>query len=347
MNTTSPMGLAPAQAFTSQHALEGMSWFFGTSHVMQQLRHEIKTHEGATTPVFLHGEKGVGKTFVAQLLHNMSGLEGNFVVFDVLSIAPVQLEAELAHAMQNTARHGKSGTLFIVGVESLPLFFQKMLLQHYQSCAHGEAVLPAPRLVCASQQDVTGLIESGLFSEKLYQIFQDAVLNVPSLAQRPEDISSIAQYMARQYSQNYGSQKKLGKEALKALTDATWSGNVRQMTSTIQQAIAHSDRNMLGKEDVQPYLPEASSSGLGAFVCLPDAAENCLARYFDSLQGMAPAPDLYDRIMGEVEKPLLAHVLRYVRGNQLRASEVLGINRNTLRKKIRYWQIDAKNLDHE
>ena len=347
MTTPAPLGLSPTKAFTSQHALEEMNWFFGSSPVMKQLRNDIKNLEGKTEAVLLQGEQGAGKTLVARLLHNMSGVEGNFIAMDVLATPPSQLEAELAQAMQNTARDGKSGTLYIIGVESLPMFFQKMLLQHYQSCAHGEAVLPAPRLICSSRRSVNDIIETGLFSEKLLQIFANAVFDVPSLAKRPEDIPSIAQYLVKQYSQSHGGQKKLSREALTALAEVRWRGNVRQMATIVQQAVAQSERHILGKEDVQPYLSEGGSSRSASLVCLPDAAEDCLTRYFGNLRGMAPAPDLYDSIMGEVEKPLLEHVLRYVRGNQLRAAEVLGINRNTLRKKIRHWQIDAKNLDDE
>ena len=86
--------------------------------------------------------------------------------------------------------------------------------------------------------------------------------------------------------------------------------------------------------------PDADTSSMS----LPEAAETCLGRYFDGLRGMAPAPELFSRVMSEVEKPLIENVLRYVRGNQLRAAEVLGINRNTLRKKIRDLGIDAKKV---
>ena len=77
---------------------------------------------------------------------------------------------------------------------------------------------------------------------------------------------------------------------------------------------------------------------------LPDAMENCLDHYFNGLSGISPAPNLYDVIVQQVEKPLIEHVLRYVRGNQLRAAEILGINRNTLRKKITLLGIDPKNV---
>lgn len=343
MNTSAPMGLTPTKAFTSQHALEEMNWFFGTSAPMQALKRQIKKLEGKTGATLLQGPKGVGKSLVGRLLHDVSGVDGNFVLFDVLAVPPARLEAELAQAMKNTARDGKIGTLYLQGVESLPIFMQQRLLQHYLSFANGGAMMATPRLICPAHQSLAEMVEQELFSGQLYKTLQTHMLDIPGFEGRSEDIAPVAQYLARQYSA--GNQKKLSKDAIAVLTRTSWPGNLRQLAAAMQQAMAISERHILGPDDIKPFLPGSSATQSDGVVCLPDAAEDCLAHYFDSLRGMAPAPDLYDRIMGEVEKPLLEHVLRYVRGNQLRAAEVLGINRNTLRKKIRHWQIDAKKLD--
>lgn len=343
MNTGAHMGLTPAKAFTSQHALEEMNWYFGPSKAMQSLRKRVSDLQGNKGSALLQGANGVGKSLLARLLHDVSGAEGHFITFDVVAVPPNRIESELAQAMQSTARDGQWGTLYLVGVESLPTFLQKRLLQHYLSCEGAGSVLPTPRLICASTQNIPQMVEDNLFSEQLYRILKTHVMNIPALETRPEDIAPIAQYMARQYSA--GNQKKLSKDAIKALASVYWSGNLRQLAATMQQAMAGTERHILGEDDIKAFLPKGSCASTEASVCLPSAAEDCLSRYFDNLRGMAPAPDLYDRIMGEVEKPLLRHVLRYVRGNQLRAAEVLGINRNTLRKKIRQWEIDAKNID--
>lgn len=348
MTQSSPNHFHQTAPTSRLSALAELSWFFGPSSAMQQLEKKVRGLEGEKGSVLLQGEQGVGKSLVARLLHELSHANGHFVTFDAAAVAPSCLEAELAQAMQNTARDGQWGTLHLLGAHTLPLVLQKRLLQHYQSCGETGSVLPSPRLICSTTENVGELVEKKLFSLQLYKIIQTHTLHIPSLAQRSEDIAPAAEYFSQQYGGN--AQRKLSREAIKVLSQQPWQGgNLRMLASCVQRAVAASERHILGAEDFKPYLPagQAGLSGPGCdtHICLPQAAENCLSRYFDNLRGMAPAPDLYERIMGEVEKPLLEHVLRYVRGNQLRAAEVLGINRNTLRKKIRQWEIDAKNVD--
>lgn len=344
MTQGSTVGIHRTTHLNTTGTLDELSWYFGTSREMQTLKKTMARLEGDKGSALLCGEHGVGKSLAARLLHELSGAKGHFVTFDAASVIPSSLETELAQAMHNTARDGQWGTFHLVGVDNLPLILQKRLLQHYQSCGETGALLPTPRLICSTTQDLGSLVEKNLFSPQLYKIIQTHVLEIPPLARRPEDIAPAAQYFSQQYGS--GKQHKLSKEAIKTLSQQTWQGgNLRALASCIQRAVAASQRHILGAEDFKPFITEGQTSRTTTNICLPQAAETCLTRYFDNLRGMAPTPDLYDRIMGEVEKPLLEHVLRYVRGNQLRAAEILGINRNTLRKKIRQWEIDAKNVD--
>ena len=343
MNTGAPLGFHSTKAFTSQQSLENLNWFFGVSDVMQTVRGHIQNLEGKTDTVLLQGPEGIGKSLLGRLLHDMSGVDGNFISMDVSAIPLAKFEPELARMMQNTLYNGHMGTLYLEGLESLPVSLQQRFVQHYQSSAKNSSVTRAPRLICAVHQELNPMLKNGVFSEKIVDVLKPHTLIIQGLEQRQEDIPLMAQHLTRQYSP--GGQKKLSKDAIKTLTQAHWPMQMRQLKHVLQNILATSERHILGVQDVQPFLPKNLQAGAESTVCLPHAAQACLTRYFESLRGMAPAPDLFDRIMGEVEKPLLEHVLKYVRGNQLRAAEVLGINRNTLRKKIRHWQIDAKKLD--
>lgn len=319
--------------------LNEMGWFFGASDVMQNLRREVVYCAQKRAPVVLSGENGVGKALIARLIHTLAQTGGRFVTFDAASVAPSQLEVELAHAMQNTAREGCAGTLHLMGVEHLPQVLQQRLMQHYRSsCAEASPICPPARLLCSTRQSLDELVSQGLFPEKLYQDSATMNLTIPPLSDRGEDIAAMAEHIVKQYAGDR--QVRLSKEAVATLKTHNWRGNVRELAGVIRRAMLTSPRHILGAEDFAPYLKNSTADTGG--ISLPEAAEACLNRYFDGLRGMAPAPELFARVMGEVEKPLIENVLRYVRGNQLRAAEVLGINRNTLRKKIRDLGIDTK-----
>ena len=322
--------------------LSEMAWFFGESETMQKLRRDVVACAQKRSPVVLSGENGVGKAVLARLIHTISSTGGRFVTFDAASVAPSQLEVELAHAMQNTARDGQAGTLHLIGIEYLPSVLQQRLMQHYRtSCAEASPIAPPARLLCSARQSLSELVAGGLFPEKLYQDSDTMALDVPTLDAHSEDIPMIADHIVKQYSGSR--QVRLSKEAYAVLKSHKWGGNLRELAGVIRSAVLTSPRHILGAEDFTPLLNKTSGSMTEpSSVSLPEAAETCLTRYFDGLRGMAPAPELYARVMSEVEKPLIENVLRYVRGNQLRAAEVLGINRNTLRKKIRELGIDAK-----
>jgi len=327
----------------ANQVLNEMAWFFGESDVMQKLRREVVACSQKRAPVVLSGENGVGKAILARLIHTLSNTGGRFITFDAASVAPSQLEVELAHAMQNTARDGQAGTLHLIGIEYLPKVLQQRLMQHYRtSCAEASPIAPPARLLCSARQPLNELVEQGLFPEKLYQDSASMCLEVPTLSAHSEDIAMIAEHIVKQYAGDR--QVRLSKEALAVLKAHTWSSNLRELAGVIRSAVLTSPRHILGAEDFEPLLQKSSGNADASSMSLPEAAETCLGRYFDGLRGMAPAPELFSRVMSEVEKPLIENVLRYVRGNQLRAAEVLGINRNTLRKKIRDLGIDAKKV---
>ncbi len=332
--------------YKMQSVIDEMGWFFGASRSMAVLRQTVRQMSNSRSSVLLCGENGVGKSVLARIIHGISGVQGRFITFDVGSVPLSLLETELAYAMQNAARDGEPGTLHLSGIEYLPQVLQQRLLQHYRSnYAEASPMRPPARLICSSRYALSEAVEQGLFSERLYQDIQAVNMFVPPLRERPEDIPLLAQYIVQKYAGNR--QVRLSKDALALLQNYSWPGNMREMAGVVQKSVGQSPRHVLGVEDFQPHMESEPANDNSQPLSLPDATEVCLSRYFDNLRGMAPAPNLFERVINEVEKPLIEHVLRYVRGNQLRAAEVLGINRNTLRKKIRQLEIDAKKPSGE
>ena len=321
--------------------LVNAGWFFGTSAVMRNLAELMVQMSNSDVPALVCGEGGVGKSFLARCLHSLGGRDGRFVTFDVSSIPPNLLEHELTLAVESTIREGGAGTLFLVGVEELPLQAQRRLLDLYRRF---KSEVPTsgmrPRLICSARHRLEELVAEGLFLERLYREINAVTLLVPPLRQRAEDIPALAVHFATLY----GSRRKVrfSRDALKLLQEYAWHGNLRELSSVIQRTLCTSKADIISAEMLQANMRVVGESCRP--VNLPEAAQSCLSNYFDGLRGMAPAPNLFDRVMGEVERPLLEHVLRYARGNQLRAAEILGLNRNTLRKKVREHGLDARKL---
>ena len=327
----------------AQHYLREISWFFGTSTVMRNLAELMQQMAGSDVPALLCGEVGIGKSLLARALHVLSGNRGHFVIFDVAAVPLSQLEKELSHALSHTIIDDCAGTLFVSGVDNLPLLVQQRLVQNYRSYRATESARgkPVPRLICSARQRLDELVQQGLFSERLFREINAVTLLVPPLRQRPEDIPGAVNFFIGLSCQEGQRNVRFNKDAMRLLQSYPWLGNLRELSAVIQQSICRSGQDIITAEMVRPLLRH----GEGSTQCsLPEAAHACLSHYFESLRGMAPAPDLYDRVMSEVERPLIEHVLRYARGNQLRAAEILGLNRNTLRKKIRLLEIDVKKV---
>ena len=165
-------------------------------------------------------------------------------------------------------------------------------------------------------------------------------INVPSLRDRSDDIPLLINHFLKKYIENEKDKKSFDKEALNELIDYHWPGNVRELENLIKRIIILVPQNIIDKDTLNTFMskveknnPNFSSASLGASV------EKHLNQYFDTHKNELPANGLYDRIIHEVERPLIIKTLKLVKGNQLKASELLGINRNTLRKKIIYLDI--------
>ena len=303
----------------------------GRTPVMQALYRAVAQVLNSDLPVLIRGESGTGKSLIGRAIHDLSDRRSlPFITLTEMDLVEVDGPAQLLARL-------RGGTLMIDEVADLPLEHQARLVRMLDMPgAKGEGS-DAPSFIATSQADLEAAIEDGSLRRDLYFRLTGATIDVPALRDRVEDIPLLAGHCS---AHAHGAQQAvtLSDAAARALQKAPWPGNVRQLEHTIRQLaqaslggeVTESDvTRLLGAQSSRaPLQKEADNERMGASV------ERHLRRYFDLHGAMLPPPGLYARILREVELPLIEIALAATAGNQAKCAALLGINRNTLRKKI-------------
>jgi two-component system nitrogen regulation response regulator GlnG len=329
----------------------------GRSPAMQEVYRILARLMNTDLGVMISGESGTGKELVARALHNF-GLRkaGPFVAINMAAIPRDLIESELFghekgaftgadRAMPGKFEQARGGTLFLDEVGDMPLDAQTRLLRVLQEgeftrVGGRELQTANVRIVAATHQDLRALINEGRFREDLFYRLNVVPIRLPPLRERLEDVPDLARSFLRRAETEGLPRKTLSKEAAEILKKQEWSGNVRELENLMRRlCVLCSDDVISGTAVTAEISARPTTAGAGSQGTAPQrlsqAIEAHLKRYFD-LHGESLPPDgLYDRILKEMELPLIALSLSATRGNQVRTAELLGINRNTLRKKIR------------
>jgi two-component system nitrogen regulation response regulator GlnG len=237
----------------------------------------------------------------------------------------------------------EGGTLFLDEIGDMPMEAQTRLLRvlqqgEYTTVGGRTPIRTDVRIVAATNKDLRILIQQGLFREDLFFRLNVVPLRLPPLRERTEDVPDLIRHFFAQAEREGLPQKQIEQTALERLKRYPWPGNVRELENlarrlaalypqeTISLAVVEAE---LGQPALAAAADQSGDDGLSA------AVERNLARYFSGFADGLPPPGLYHRILREIEYPLLTAALTATRGNQIRAADLLGVNRNTLRKKIR------------
>jgi two-component system nitrogen regulation response regulator GlnG len=349
----------------AEHAEEQLP-LIGRSPAMQEIYRVLARLMGTDLTVMITGESGTGKELVARALHDYGKRRsGPFVAINMAAIPRELIESELfGHEKGSftgaTARgvgrfeQAQGGTLFLDEIGDMPLEAQTRLLRVLQqgeyTAVGGRTPIRADvRIIAATHRDLRQLIRQGLFREDLFYRLNVVPIRLPPLRERSEDIPSLVRHFFALAHAEGLPLKSLDAAAMDRLKSHRWAGNVRELENLVRRLAALYAQELIGLDAVEAELAEAAPapamSEAPANEGLGGAAERHLRDYFAAHKGGLPPAGLYDRVLREVERPLILLTLGATRGNQLKAAQLLGLNRNTLRKKIRELDIDvARNL---
>ncbi len=349
-----PLPLAERQTAASGESEERLP-LIGRSPAMQEIYRTIARLTTTDLTTMIIGESGTGKELVARALHDYGRRRGGpFVAINMAAIPRELIESELfghergAFTGATSRSPGRfeqaaGGTLFLDEIGDMPPEAQTRLLRvlqegEFTSVGGRQAIRANVRIIAATHRDLRQSIRQGLFREDLFYRLNVVPIRLPPLRERAEDIPELARHFLDRASEQGMASKTLDEGARLALMAYRWPGNVRELENLMRRLAALYPQEVIGREVIESELvdaPAATPEPTAAAESLARAVERHIMHFLAAHRdGLAPS-DIYDQVLAEVERPLIEMTLAATRGNQIKAAAMLGLNRNTLRKKIR------------
>jgi two-component system nitrogen regulation response regulator GlnG len=326
---------------------------------MQEIYRALARLMPTDLTVMIMGESGTGKELVARALHDYGKRRaGPFVAVNMAAIPRDLIESELFGHEKGaftgaTARsagrfeQAEGGTLFLDEIGDMPMEAQTRLLRvlqqgEYTTVGGRTPIKTNVRIVAATNKDLRISIQQGLFREDLFFRINVVPLRLPPLRERAEDVPDLVRHFFVLVAKEGLSSKQIDVEAMDKLKRYRWPGNVRELENLVRRLAALYPQDTITGPIIEaeldtrpmPAMTAATSESNGGDD-LASAVDRHLIQYFNAFKDTLPPPGLYHRILREIEGPLIGAALAATRGNQIRAAELLGLNRNTLRKKVR------------
>jgi two-component system nitrogen regulation response regulator GlnG len=330
----------------------------GRSPAMQDIYRMLARMMQTDLTVMISGESGTGKELVARALHEYGRRRnGPFVAINMAAIPRDLIESELfghekgaftgaQHRSSGRFEQAEGGTLFLDEIGDMPMEAQTRLLRvlqqgEYTTVGGRTPIKSDVRIVAATNKDLHALINQGLFREDLFYRINVVPLRLPPLRERSEDIPDLVRHFFKQGEQEGLQVKRIASGGIELMKRYPWPGNVRELENLVRRLAALYAQDEISAEVIESELKTVAQPTVSGGRLLPDdlsigqAVEHYLQRYFAAFAGDLPPAGLYQRVLAEVEFPLVLAAMTATRGNQIKAADLLGLNRNTLRKKIR------------
>ncbi len=317
---------SPKAAAAPREAVDDLP-LVGRTAAMQALYRLVARVMNTDLSVLITGESGTGKSLISRAIHDFSDRRTvPFVVAQASDLSGMDgPSALLARA--------KGGSLVFDEVADYNDDAQARVVRMLDMLGDN-----APRIMATSQVDLAARMENGAFRSDLYYRLGGVSLHVPSLRERVDDIQLLAEHFLARGERDFGTVRRLSNDARELVRAYSWPGNVRQLENTLRRLMVTASEAEIGRADVEAVLSNQPAmeplKGGGEGEKLTASVARHLKRYFDLHGGQLPPAGVYQRILREVEMPLIEIALDATAGNQAKCADLLGINRNTLRKKI-------------
>ena len=331
----------------------------GNSTPMREVYKTIGKVAPSDMTVLIQGESGTGKELIARAIHyNSPRLVKPFIAMNCAAIPKELLESELfghekgSFTGATERKPGKfeqanGGTIFLDEIGDMPLDLQAKILRVLQEreitrTGGTQNIQVDVRIVAATNQDLQQLVQQRLFREDLYYRLNVVPINLLPLRERREDILLLVDHFLQKTCAELDIPlKKIDQPALDRIASNSWPGNVRELENVIKRAVILSSDPLLTIDDFPVLTSGGRVSDEGVDVSLEALVDRKLRTSFVNVEKL-DSGNLYNMVIEQVERPLISFLLEKTRWNQVRAANILGINRNTLRKKITDLNIEIK-----
>lgn len=341
----------------SRATTPGSERLVGRSPALLEIFKRVGKVAVRNVPVLVTGESGTGKELVARAIHSASPRsEAPFVTVNAAAIPSELLESELfghergAFTGATSSRLGRfreasGGTLFLDEIGDMPIDLQAKLLRVLQNgevvpVGGRDPVYVDVRIITATHRNLDEAVANERFREDLLYRLRVVPIDIPPLRERREDIRTLGEYFTHRYSADLAEQPtEIAEATLDFLENHDWPGNVRELENAVKRALVLTSANILSPDDFS-FLNDSNPEGSGT-----EDLDGMIRSRVEEALLEAGAQDLHRDLIEAVERPLLSAVLAHTAGNQIRAAALLGINRNTLRKKLSEFEIAVPRRD--
>lgn len=305
------------------------------SAAMKEVAEQAEAASRSDAPILIEGEPGTGRELVARLIHLASARRNRELVPVSAGAAPKLIFVDqIEESDQSAFRTADGGTLLVKNLSELTRTSQRKLRRLLGARARDEELDYDVRILTTCDPDLEGAVEAEMFNRPLFELLAQNRIVIPPLRERAEDIAPLARKLIGEYGRALGRKKlTVSTRAYERMVTYPWPGNVAELKMTCRRLVFRSKGSRIEAAEVDALLPPLAERVPLEQMSFEEMVRSKISSFLRRVEGYR-LEGVYDHIVGRVERPLLELIMEHTGGNQVRAAEVLGIGRNTLRRKL-------------